>query len=91
MHSNEIPIDMVVTKLQLLEARYIKTIGKQKFKKDWRLNVSFTRFIGDTFCKEINFAILKVPTAVLNRKCNFLLNPLHQHLTKLTMVSSKVF
>jgi RES domain-containing protein len=52
---------------------------------NWVENVEFTRKLGDKWLEESNSAILRVPSALLPEAYNYLINPVHPDIDKITI------
>jgi RES domain-containing protein len=50
-----------------------------------------TQFIGDDFVKERNAAVLKVPSSIVQQEYNYLINPSHPDIDKISVVSETPF
>lgn len=57
----------------------VQTLGRDAFPDDWTLDPApaSTRAIGDAWLEQLRSAVLRVPSAVVHRECNYLVNPLH--------------
>ena len=55
-----------------------ETVDSRSLPKQWREDERRTRSIGDSWLKQSDSALLRVPSAPLPESSNFLLNPLHR-------------
>ncbi len=57
----------------------VLTLGRDSLPDDWAVDPApaSTRAIGDDWLDELRSAVLRVPSAVVHREWNFLVNPLH--------------
>jgi RES domain-containing protein len=58
-----------------------------KLPKGWPKKLAVTRALGDQWLRRNSAAILQVPSAIVPRTSNFLLNPLHPDAAKIQIVS----
>jgi RES domain-containing protein len=58
-----------------------------QFKESWRQDIAFTQRIGDQWLASRNSALARVPSAVMPRTWNVLLNPLHPDAAQLRIES----
>ena len=76
---------------QLLEIEVPRGVRWQvldtKLSERWRESEEETRSIGDTWLASARTALLGVPSAIVPRTTNFLLNPAHPHAAPLSLVS----
>jgi RES domain-containing protein len=64
-----------------------KVEDPEKLPKGWPKKLSLTRTIGDRWLDLNSSALLEVPSALVPRTSNFLLNPLHPDAAKIKVVS----
>lgn len=57
----------------------VETLGRDALPDDWAHDPApaSTRAIGDTWLEDLRTAVFRVPSAVVHREWNFLVNPLH--------------
>jgi RES domain-containing protein len=60
--------------------------GAEALPADWREHPAMTRDIGDRWLDGASSALLQVPSAIVPRARNFLLNPAHADAAKLAVV-----
>jgi RES domain-containing protein len=84
------PVDFYLLQIQLPKVE-IKTIDPLKLKKNWSLDISFSRFIGDHFLQNSSHLVLKVPSAVVPEEHNLLINPLHSDFKKIIIKQCSIY
>ncbi len=67
------------------------SIELRGLKKDWKVDIDYTRFIGDEFIKQKESLLLKVPSAVVQEEHNYLVNTLHPDFKKVKIIKTKSF
>jgi RES domain-containing protein len=72
----EVPRDV---KRRMLDAKLLS--------ERWRESQEQTRAIGDAWLASARSALLGIPSAIVPRTTNFLLNPAHPHASRLSLVS----
>ncbi len=87
----EIPESLVLIKVSIPDKVVIKSTDNMKLKSDWKKDINYTRFIGDSFLKENSGAVLQIPSAVIEEESNFLINPRHKDFVSVKVVSSEPF
>ncbi len=60
----------------------LTVINIEQLKPGWKKHIEYTQWIGDEFLKENNSLALQVPSAIVERENNFILNPLHKLYSK---------
>ena len=66
-------------------------VSHAKLKKNWKDDPSYSQFMGGEFLQANEFAVLKVPSAIVDEENNYIINPLHQDSTKIRIVSTRAF
>ncbi len=74
-----------------LPVQEVKTISDEVLKKNWHLDIEYTRFIGDHFLQDPTQWILKVPSAVIPEEFNFILNPNHADFKQIKVLHSEIY
>jgi RES domain-containing protein len=69
------------------------TLEPKRLPRDWRANPapSSTRDLGTAWAKSGMSCILKVPSAIIPRESNFLINPLHPDFSRLKVGKAEQF
>ncbi|MEQ1953305.1 RES family NAD+ phosphorylase [Mesorhizobium sp. CN2-181] len=73
---------------QLIEMDVPDTVGHfiPDIFEGWRIDQPRTRRIGMSFIEDGRFAMMKVPSVVMPRALNFIVNPLHRDAASITIV-----
>lgn len=71
----------------------IKLADLQKLNTDWFkvLHYPITQKLGDQWLSDMDSAVLKVPSAIVDREYNYLLNPLHTDFDKIKVLDVTPF
>ena len=71
----------------------ITRIDKSSLLPDWHefINYPYTQNLGTVWLKNMETAVLQVPSAIIPEEHNYLLNPLHPDFAKIKLVSSEAF
>jgi len=67
--------------------RIEKLEGWAKLPKSWPKKQAVTRALGDQWLDRNSAALLQVPSALVPRTSNFLLNPLHKDVARIMIIS----
>lgn len=88
-----LPKDFVILTIDVPDEITIKKIDFKDLDKNWNamLPNSKTKKIGDLFIDDLEFCILKVPSAVVKGDFNYLINPHHKDFKKLKIVDVSDF
>lgn len=86
------PIDYYIITLEIPDLS-IEYIEEKELKKDWRTfpHQSYTKMYGDNFVKNNDALVLSVPSAVIQREYNYLINPTHVLFNEVKVISSEPF
>lgn len=63
----------------------------RKLSRDWRYRLAETQEIGDAWAREGASLVLMVPSVIIEEEWNMLLNPAHEHVSRLKIVEMKPF
>lgn len=88
-----VPKNYVLITINIPRAVVIKSLNLKQLPKNWR-DFQFTQEtqkMGDQFIKANKFAVLKVPSAVVQGDFNFLINPRHKDAQKIKWKSAEPF
>ena len=85
------PSDHSLASLSIADKVAMSTLEKAKLKSNWKMDINYSRFIGDSFLKDGNAAILQVPSAIIDTEHNYLFNPLHPDFKILKIISIAAF
>lgn len=80
------PDSYTLTGIELPEDSALN-IQPGKLKENWQVHIEYTQFIGQEFLKDKRALALKVPSAIVPKEHNFLINPLHKHFKKVQVIS----
>lgn len=88
-----IPTDYVIISIHIPDTIRVGKYPETKLPKNWNHTPysSATQSIGNDFVKQGKFAILKVPSAVVEGDYNFLINPFHPAAIKIRIKEIKPF
>ena len=87
----EIPSGFMLLKIEVPDSMEIKTIENKNLKKQWKEDIEYSRFMGDSFLKENKSAVLKVPSAVIDEEDNYLINTLHPDFKHIKLKDAEPF
>jgi len=82
-----------VTLIEIPNSLTISEISKGDLPADWKeyTNYSTCQKLGDQWIKNVNNAVLRVPSVIINEEYNYLLNPLHADFAKIMVNSLESF
>jgi RES domain-containing protein len=69
----------------------IEYLDVNSLKRGWQRNRAYTRLVGDQWLDAARTLALAVPSAVLPKSANVLLNPLHPRSVELQIVARQPF
>ncbi|MDQ6762902.1 MAG: RES family NAD+ phosphorylase [Bacteroidota bacterium] len=75
------PVDYQLITLEFPE-NLLTDIKIFQLKEGWKSHVEYTQWIGEEFLKDNKSLIMQVPSAIVERENNFILNPLHKDFSK---------
>lgn len=64
----------------------LSEIKSSQLKAGWKNHVEYTQWIGEEFLKDNKSLIMQVPSAIVDRENNFILNSLHKDFTKVKIL-----
>jgi RES domain-containing protein len=85
------PIDYHLVTIDIPQTFSPAIINKEKLKRNWKDDVSYTQFMGDEFLKSSNELLLKVPSVIVDQENNYIINPKHLGISKVKITSTKLF
>ncbi|MEO8569590.1 MAG: RES family NAD+ phosphorylase [Ginsengibacter sp.] len=62
-------------------------IKSTELKLGWKQHFEYTQWIGEEFLKSSKSLVMKVPSAIVERENNFLLNPLHKNYNQVKIIN----
>ncbi|MCO6146860.1 RES family NAD+ phosphorylase [Flavobacterium sp. NRK1] len=80
-----LPLDYVIIAIEIPNSVAIQYIKPEAIPNDWKLlpHSHSTQEMGDAFINDNAFAVMKVPSAVVQGEYNYLLNPAHKDFKKI--------
>lgn len=86
------PLDYCIVTIEIPDISF-EYIEEKELKKDWRTfpHQSYTKLYGDNFVKRNDHLVLRVPSAVIQREYNYLVNPKHKLFKKVKIIDSEPF
>jgi RES domain-containing protein len=72
--------------IELPEAN-MTTIDLSRLKPGWKQHIEYTQWIGEEFLKEDKSLVMRVPSAIVEKENNFLVNPLHKDFNLVKTIS----
>jgi RES domain-containing protein len=84
-----IPKDYFLITIEIPDTCKIKQISESELPAGWSSipHIHQTQQIGDIFIKNADNLVIKVPSAVVQGDWNFLINPLHQDISSIKIIS----
>lgn len=88
-----LPTDFVLLEILLPENSSILELNIQTLSKNWNAFPHYleTQLIGDQFIRDNVFAVMKVPSAVVQGDFNYLINPYHSQFNKIKISAQLPF
>ncbi|MEO7444488.1 MAG: RES family NAD+ phosphorylase [Ferruginibacter sp.] len=86
-----LPPNHFLLTLQVPEKTSLRKISLVKLKQGWKHDLEYTQWMGTEFLRNNKYAVLEVPSAIVDASSNFLLNPLHPDYKKISLTSSQPF
>ena len=82
-----------VTLIEIPDDLKIKKITKRKLPGDWQeyINYAACQAIGDAWLKNIETAVLQVPSAIISEEYNYLMNPQHPDCARIKVHAAEKF
>lgn len=79
--------------IEIPETVVIKELDEAQLKKDWHTidNYAYCQSIGTNWLNESDYAVLKVPSVVIKKEHNYLINPNHPDFKKITLTGNEDF
>ena len=88
-----LPLDYVIIAIEIPNSVAMQHVKPEAMPDDWKSlpHSHSTQEIGDTFVNNNNFAVMKVPSAVVQGEYNYLLNPAHKDFKKIKVKLIEAF
>ena len=90
LHRNVIPPSQYLLQIDIKDEDNFSEISLEKIRDDWRTQLEYTQWLGDQFLQNHQRLFLKVPSAIVPREYNYLLNPLHTEFKKVKIAGSEL-
>jgi RES domain-containing protein len=89
--SEDLPADRHYVEIEIPDDIEILELAEEDLPDNWNTKPPGveTQFIGDDFTGQNEAAILKVPSAIVAREYNYLINPNHPDAKRITVVSTQ--
>jgi len=90
---DQMPQDLVQIEVNVPDHFKIKRVKENKLPNDWRSfpSPAYLQELGSKWLEVERALVLEVPSAVIPKETNYLLNPTHPDLEKITVVSIEEF
>lgn len=79
------PLDYYLIILEMPDNSIVK-IDSSSLKNNWKVNIEYSQWIGEEFLKEKKSLVLQVPSAIVERENNFVINPFHKDFKKVRII-----
>ena len=88
-----LPTDFKIITIEIPEDNLVKELQVDELPSDWKSipHAHSTQVIGDKFVSEGNFAVLKVPSVVVQDEYNYLVNPAHTDAREIKIIAVEPF
>jgi RES domain-containing protein len=88
-----LPVDYFLTTIEIPSSVIILELSGADLPKDWKSipHPNSTQTIGDKFIDDGKYAVMKVPSAVVQGDFNFLINPAHKLSGKIKITKTEPF
>lgn len=80
------PLDYQLITIEFPEAS-MTVINPLELKMGWNQHIEYTQWIGEEFLNSNNSLVLQVPSAIVERENNFLLNPLYKNYNQVKIIN----
>jgi len=87
IEDDEIPTDFLWLRVTAPDSLVVPPLSTSN-QEEWQSDVPFTRGRGDAWLKSQRSALARVPSALLPRTFNYLLNPLHVDANRIKIVEA---
>ena len=67
----------------------ITIIKPGELKAGWKQHIEYTQWIGEEFLKNNSSLVLQVPSAIVEKESNFLLNPLYKNYKQVKILNTE--
>jgi RES domain-containing protein len=89
VHPSNLPTDVCVVEIEVPDTARIMSIPLSSLPENWRVGPPLTslRQAGDQWVLKKQSLILKAPSAVMPLESNYILNPVHQDMARVSIIS----
>ena len=89
VHPSNLPTDVCVVEIEVPDTARIMSIPLSSLPENWRVGPPLTslRQTGDQWVLNKQSLILEVPSAVMPLESNYILNPVHQDMARVSIIS----
>ncbi|GAH75841.1 unnamed protein product [marine sediment metagenome] len=89
VHPSNLPTDVCVVEIEVPDTARIMSIPLSSLPENWRVGPPLTslRQAGDQWVLNKQSLILKAPSAVMPLESNYILNPVHQDMARVSIIS----
>ncbi|NGM60544.1 RES family NAD+ phosphorylase [Sphingobacterium sp. SGG-5] len=95
VHRNQLGLSALFKAMivEIPDALKIKTIDTSLLHNNWKDydKIVLTQKIGDRWISDMETAVLKVPSSIIDREYNYLINPLHPDFKRIKLVQTEPF
>jgi RES domain-containing protein len=87
----EIPTDRYMVEIEIPDSLKIQTLTMADLPKNWNIHppMNSTQKIGDSIIQMLKAPILKVPSSIVPKEFNLLINPNHPDANKIKVISKE--
>ena len=84
--SLRIPLDHISRNYVMVPIKFPENVEifSPRLPATWNKDIKISRQIGDSFAKENKYLLMKVPSALISDSFNYLINPAHDMMKKIT-------
>ncbi len=82
----DVPTSYKLLKIQIPDDTSHEAIDRKSLTSDWSQDLATTRSLGDNWLEALKTALLYVPNALVPETTNILINPLHPHSRRISVV-----
>jgi RES domain-containing protein len=88
--SEDLPTDRVFVEIHIPDDVVIQQLSADDLPDDWHASppMPLTQWIGDQFLQRKSSAVLQVPSSIIPKEFNYLINPLHADAARITVVET---
>ena len=90
--NEDLPKDRYYVEIDIPDKLKVLEIKLSDLPKNWNSKppIALTQYIGDEFVDSNDYAVLKVPSAIVPPEHNYLINPNHSDLSKIKVISKEL-